>query len=199
MASWCEKAREASTLEASEGPELTSELLPERLVTLGKPSVQVHDLRTGATVVQLELHPGRLHYRLLQGTGPETGWVTVEANGKELMAVGAPKEAPKEAPIRILALAGSATCHEMIRFQCGPLAAALGKAGQGLRSESLWSEEVQWSYWEGTEVHPSSWFQHLSDLERTVAKRRLARMGFWERKFKHSRHSAPSRAVFPRF
>ena len=78
--------------------------------------------RTGARVVELEVRPGRLRYRLLQGDGPESGWVTVQANGKELMTVEA------EAPLRILALAGSATCQEMIRFQCGPLAALLGKA-----------------------------------------------------------------------
>eukprot|EP00931_Biecheleriopsis_adriatica_P058118 TRINITY_DN34532_c0_g1_i2.p1 TRINITY_DN34532_c0_g1~~TRINITY_DN34532_c0_g1_i2.p1 ORF type:complete len:427 (+),score=89.17 TRINITY_DN34532_c0_g1_i2:106-1281(+) len=42
-------------------------------------------LSTGAEVEQLELVGDRLRYRLLTGTGPKDGWVSVRISGKDLL------------------------------------------------------------------------------------------------------------------
>eukprot|EP00434_Breviolum_minutum_P004110 symbB.v1.2.003621.t1/scaffold203.1/size271217/13 len=103
---------------------------------------QVIHKMTGATVVETEpVVDGRLRYQLLNGSGPSTGWVTVQAQGKELMRRATDQMPIKERMIRILALAGSLTCKEMIRYQCAPLAAALGK------------ETAEWTFAEGTVQH----------------------------------------------
>jgi hypothetical protein len=43
-------------------------------------------LRTGSIVRALEIVDGRLHYELLEGEGPETGWVSTCVKGQEIMA-----------------------------------------------------------------------------------------------------------------
>ncbi|CAK9000855.1 unnamed protein product [Durusdinium trenchii] len=140
-----------------EGSELTSSLMPDRL-------------GTGAVVTELDpIADGRLHYKLLSGNGPATGWVTVAAQGKELMRRTQERPSPspglqtdrKMSKIRILALAGSLTCKEMIKFQCGPLAAALGK------------DVAEWTFAEGTVAHPFDVAsKSLTDFERLVAGKR---------------------------
>ena len=45
------------------------------------PKFRIPWLRTGAMVMELELLDSRLHYQLLKGFGPKTGWVTVQALG----------------------------------------------------------------------------------------------------------------------
>lgn len=41
-------------------------------------------LSTGALIEELHLAGDRLHYRRKTGTGPETGWISITINGKEL-------------------------------------------------------------------------------------------------------------------
>mmetsp|Transcript_144349 Transcript_144349/g.462430 ORF Transcript_144349/g.462430 Transcript_144349/m.462430 type:complete len:568 (-) Transcript_144349:94-1797(-) len=48
-------------------------------------------LASGALVEELELKGDRLQYRRLSGTGPETGWVSLQITGKTLL-VGRPDE-----------------------------------------------------------------------------------------------------------
>jgi len=59
-----------------EGQELKSPATSERL-------------STGATIEELELVGERLHYKLVEGTGPAEGWVSIAISGKELVV---PKE-----------------------------------------------------------------------------------------------------------
>jgi len=40
---------------------------------------------TGAIVEEIALHGDRLHYKLVTGTGPATGWVSLKITGKELL------------------------------------------------------------------------------------------------------------------
>mmetsp|Transcript_15580 Transcript_15580/g.24876 ORF Transcript_15580/g.24876 Transcript_15580/m.24876 type:complete len:408 (+) Transcript_15580:98-1321(+) len=42
-------------------------------------------LSTGALVEELKLAGDRLNYKLLSGTGPERGWVSIKISGKELL------------------------------------------------------------------------------------------------------------------
>lgn len=42
-------------------------------------------LSTGATVEQIELEAGRLHYKKIDGDGPDFGWVSVSSKGKPLV------------------------------------------------------------------------------------------------------------------
>lgn len=42
-------------------------------------------LRTGSVVEQIELDGERLHYKLLEGAGPLTGWVSTKLGGRELL------------------------------------------------------------------------------------------------------------------
>ncbi|CAL1142508.1 unnamed protein product, partial [Cladocopium goreaui] len=62
--------------------ELTSEKLQERLAT-------------GARVAQLELKGERLHFRLLEGQGPQTGWASLKLKEK-LLLKPCSDELPKE-------------------------------------------------------------------------------------------------------
>ncbi|CAJ1448886.1 unnamed protein product [Effrenium voratum] len=138
-----------------EGRELTSSALGERLAT-------------GALVKELELSDGRLHYALLSGQGPAQGWVSTQVAGKDLMQRSSqvdgledcpdPRPSPKQ-KLRILALAGSISCKELLRYQCGQLAAALGK------------DDADWTYAEGTLEHPWDLVK-ISDFEKAVAKRK---------------------------
>lgn len=41
-------------------------------------------LSTGALVEEIELKGDRLHYKLLSGTGPDEGWITIKLPGKDL-------------------------------------------------------------------------------------------------------------------
>jgi len=62
------------------GQELSSPATEERLAT-------------GAEVEQLSLTGGRLQYRLISGTGPEEGWVSLSISGKDLLAKKASEQA----------------------------------------------------------------------------------------------------------
>lgn len=45
-------------------------------------------LSFAAFVEELELVGERLHYRLMTGSGPETGWVSLNIAGKDLLKLG---------------------------------------------------------------------------------------------------------------
>lgn len=60
-------------------------------------------LSSGAWIEEIELAAGRLHYKLLKGTGPARGWVSIKLAGKELV-------------IKIQALPSSATLDSKISF-----------------------------------------------------------------------------------
>eukprot|EP00747_Dinoflagellata_sp_TGD_P179128 gnl/TRDRNA2_/TRDRNA2_29391_c0_seq1.p1 gnl/TRDRNA2_/TRDRNA2_29391_c0~~gnl/TRDRNA2_/TRDRNA2_29391_c0_seq1.p1 ORF type:complete len:848 (+),score=148.19 gnl/TRDRNA2_/TRDRNA2_29391_c0_seq1:79-2622(+) len=66
-----------------EGQNLKSAALAERL-------------STGAVVEELELHAERLHYRLVSGTGPAEGWVSVALSSKQLLVQKAVDEVNDE-------------------------------------------------------------------------------------------------------
>jgi len=53
--------------------------------TAGTGSPQLGRVATGAIVKQEELTGDRLHYSKISGDGPDSGWVTVTFQGKELM------------------------------------------------------------------------------------------------------------------
>lgn len=57
-------------------------------------------LSTGALIEEIELRAERLHYRLLEGTGPEAGWIAVKITNKDLAVKTdrRPKAAPAAAP-----------------------------------------------------------------------------------------------------
>jgi len=57
---------------AREGMDTKSALLDERL-------------ETGSVVEELELKAGRLNYRLINGNGPATGWVSIKLKDKDLL------------------------------------------------------------------------------------------------------------------
>lgn len=65
-------------------------------------------------------------------------------------------------------MAGSITCKELLKFQCGQLAALLGK------------DAVEWTYAEGTVFHPWELSEQLSDFERTVAGKRQQLISWYE-------------------
>lgn len=50
-------------------------------------------LSTGATVQELEMSGDRLKYKLIDGTGPAEGWVSIKISGKDLLV---PKEEEEE-------------------------------------------------------------------------------------------------------
>ena len=79
-------------------------------------------------------------------------------------------------------LPGSISCKELLRYQCGQLAAALGKDGQGgewhavtlARAELVGrQDDADWTYAEGTLEHPWDLVK-ISDFEKAVAKSALA-------------------------
>merc|ERR1719414_1558771 len=51
-------------------------------------------LSTGALIEEIELKGERLNYKLVQGTGPEVGWVSIKLPGKDL-AIRTDKTPPK--------------------------------------------------------------------------------------------------------
>eukprot|EP00930_Biecheleria_cincta_P050348 TRINITY_DN354_c1_g1_i1.p1 TRINITY_DN354_c1_g1~~TRINITY_DN354_c1_g1_i1.p1 ORF type:complete len:1142 (+),score=241.95 TRINITY_DN354_c1_g1_i1:94-3519(+) len=53
-------------------------------------------LAPDAVVKELGFHDGRLHYQLISGRGPATGWVTINLRGKDLLL----KEGTQEKPVR---------------------------------------------------------------------------------------------------
>eukprot|EP00930_Biecheleria_cincta_P089880 TRINITY_DN79216_c0_g1_i1.p1 TRINITY_DN79216_c0_g1~~TRINITY_DN79216_c0_g1_i1.p1 ORF type:complete len:452 (-),score=95.56 TRINITY_DN79216_c0_g1_i1:61-1389(-) len=60
------------------------------LVRKGKDTKSAEEserLSTGALVRQVALEDGRLHYKLLLGTGPGSGWVSVSLKGKDLLVL----------------------------------------------------------------------------------------------------------------
>ena len=56
-------------------------------------------LSFAALVQQLQLKGDRLHYKLLSGSGPEEGWVSVQLNGKPLAVQQQGGEQPGEQPV----------------------------------------------------------------------------------------------------
>lgn len=49
-----------------------------------KSKAEAERLSTGAIVQELELSDGRLHYDLVSGSGPKTGWISTKASGSHL-------------------------------------------------------------------------------------------------------------------
>eukprot|EP00440_Ansanella_granifera_P053753 gb/GFBE01058270.1/.p1 GENE.gb/GFBE01058270.1/~~gb/GFBE01058270.1/.p1 ORF type:complete len:182 (+),score=36.71 gb/GFBE01058270.1/:1-546(+) len=47
-------------------------------------SEALNRLSTGAVISELELKGNRLHYERLTGTGPQSGWISIDLNGKDL-------------------------------------------------------------------------------------------------------------------
>eukprot|EP00413_Alexandrium_margalefii_P040564 CAMPEP_0204593822 /NCGR_PEP_ID=MMETSP0661-20131031/51729_1 /ASSEMBLY_ACC=CAM_ASM_000606 /TAXON_ID=109239 /ORGANISM="Alexandrium margalefi, Strain AMGDE01CS-322" /LENGTH=213 /DNA_ID=CAMNT_0051604169 /DNA_START=62 /DNA_END=703 /DNA_ORIENTATION=- len=45
----------------------------------------IRRLSPGATVEQLDLKEGRLHYKKIEGDGPDFGWVSVSSGGRQLV------------------------------------------------------------------------------------------------------------------
>jgi [acyl-carrier-protein] S-malonyltransferase len=87
-----------------QGPEMRSPLVAELL-------------RKGAEVEEVEMLGERLHYRKLEGTGPDEGWVSISFGGKELAS---PQKPPRNPPPTEVGLKGES-----------PLPAALFFPGQG--------------------------------------------------------------------
>mmetsp|Transcript_55713 Transcript_55713/g.129933 ORF Transcript_55713/g.129933 Transcript_55713/m.129933 type:complete len:296 (+) Transcript_55713:23-910(+) len=76
-----------------EGVALTSPQSSERLCT-------------GAVVQQVQLRGERLHYKLLEGTGPKTGWISIRLSDKELCVLreDCPPQQLLGSPVRIRGL-----------------------------------------------------------------------------------------------
>mmetsp|Transcript_46658 Transcript_46658/g.137858 ORF Transcript_46658/g.137858 Transcript_46658/m.137858 type:complete len:614 (+) Transcript_46658:87-1928(+) len=65
-------------------------------------------LSTGALIEQLELEGDRLKYRLVSGTGPSEGWVSIKLTGKELVVKSDKAAGAAAAPLVADDLAGAA-------------------------------------------------------------------------------------------
>lgn len=89
-------------------------------------------LSTGAIVDQLELAGDRLHYKLVTGTGPAEGWVSIKLSGKELCvpkeesAPAAPTDAAEWPSYREAVLASEPVATTL--KQGAPWLSAVGKA-----------------------------------------------------------------------
>jgi len=117
-------------------------------------------LSTGALILQLAKEGERLQYRLLSGTGPETGWVSLKVSGKDLLA---PRG--EEAPA---AEAGAADGQAPV---VGP--------GAGYRLRLA----VNIDEWTPEGEHEGAEFQFLLDLIPEEDERKaVLRFKFWEDK-----------------
>jgi len=87
-------------------------------------------LATGAVVEQLELVGERLNYRLVEGTGPASGWVSLRLTGKELLVPheepAAPAD-PAEWPARRAAALAAAPTESTLK-EAAPWMGSVGKA-----------------------------------------------------------------------
>jgi len=87
-------------------------------------------LSTGAIVEQLTLAGDRLHYKLVTGTGPDEGWVSIKLTGKDLLVPyeepAAPVD-PAEWPSRLQA-ALSADPQAGTLKEAAPWMGSVGKA-----------------------------------------------------------------------
>eukprot|EP00425_Heterocapsa_triquetra_P000552 CAMPEP_0195056098 /NCGR_PEP_ID=MMETSP0448-20130528/4639_1 /TAXON_ID=66468 /ORGANISM="Heterocapsa triquestra, Strain CCMP 448" /LENGTH=378 /DNA_ID=CAMNT_0040085889 /DNA_START=44 /DNA_END=1180 /DNA_ORIENTATION=+ len=86
-------------------------------------SAQTADrLSTGALVEELQLAGERLQYKLITGTGPATGWVSLKVSGKELLAkkgdAPAAPLSPEELKKRVLADAEAKQKDGMLPKYC---------------------------------------------------------------------------------
>ena len=162
------------------GADTSSEPLPERLAT-------------GALMLELALEGERLRFGRLSGSGPGTGWISTRIAEKDrdlVVRVGAagpatpasatsaaplaalsrePSAAAKPAKLRVLAMGGSLSCRELMKFQTAQLVAALGKA------------DAEWVFAEGTVPVPwEALAPLLSDVERKAAEKRKALTSWYE-------------------
>lgn len=81
-------------------------------------------LSTGAVIEQIKLVGDRLHYRLREGPGPATGWVSVKASGKDLVVPRVSSADPANWPVLRRGIADAA-----------PLPSSLKEAGAWLKAE----------------------------------------------------------------
>jgi len=58
-------------------------------------------LSTGAIIEEVELAGERLHYKLVSGTGPEDGWISLKAKGTELVVEVEESGAPGDEPVAV--------------------------------------------------------------------------------------------------
>jgi len=147
-------------------------------------SLQLPDrLSTGAVVKELALEDGRLHYQRVTGTGPSTGWVSLKMKERDLLvraedSLQASKAstvpaAPVSSPpkqMRVLAMAGSLTCFEVMQFTCMQLKMAVGK------------DKAYWDFQEGSHHHPWAMIDYMpvSDLEKQFLKKRKVITSWYE-------------------
>mmetsp|Transcript_4477 Transcript_4477/g.14353 ORF Transcript_4477/g.14353 Transcript_4477/m.14353 type:complete len:393 (-) Transcript_4477:178-1356(-) len=88
-------------------------------------------LSTGAIVEQLELIGERLHYKLTTGTGPETGWVSLKLQAKDLLVPyeepAAPAD-PAEWPSQRQAILAGGPAEGATLKEAAPWMSSVGKA-----------------------------------------------------------------------
>ena len=53
-------------------------------------------LANGAVIRQIQIARGRVHYELVRGEGPKTGWVSCSLQGKDLLARHWPSSEDKD-------------------------------------------------------------------------------------------------------
>ncbi|CAJ1363300.1 unnamed protein product, partial [Effrenium voratum] len=83
LADDCKAMKTVQTWEVV-GGNLSGGLLVRSEKALGSQREQQR-LRTGSVVEEVELDGERLHYRLLEGSGPPKGWVSTKLEGRELL------------------------------------------------------------------------------------------------------------------
>jgi len=92
-------------------------------------------LSTGSQLQEKEVVGDRLHYVLVSGSGPATGWVTLRLQNKALVVMvcpQAPSPEVRERPlplgrkIRVLALHGGGSNTNVMKFQTGQLRRVFG-------------------------------------------------------------------------
>jgi len=134
-------------------------------------------LEAGTLIKELELDGERLKYfRLANGSGPNTGWVSIKLKDKDLVRredVPPAPEAETVLPIefqsiggrkmRILALPGAGSNSNILKFMLAPLMKSLGS-----KVEWLWLEPSQ--PWQPTPGGESAHSRERSDLEVKLSK-----------------------------
>lgn len=84
-------------------------------------------LSTGATIEELALVGERLNYKLLEGTGPAEGWVSLKVSGKEIVTPAAAGPAdPADWPATHAAAVSGGPVETTIRA-AGPVISPVGK------------------------------------------------------------------------
>jgi len=133
-------------------------------------------LATGSVVRELERVEERLHYSMVTGSGPETGWVSLHFREKPLLVccekslpdgigrAGVPsRPASLGRRMRVLALHGSPGNSNIMRFQVSRLQRALG-------SDFEWFFADGACAWEAIPGATQLPFAERSEVEKKLAK-----------------------------